>query len=536
VVLVALCVGQALGAPVPISWVTEDVNGDGRPDHRGQGAEIVGIVTAPDSLFDIRYTDIYVQDTSAGVDVFSFTLQNADLGDSVDVTGTVDWYKGKTELSGATVTLITKGRQVPEPKTLTCAQMNTEAHEGELVRLVGITTSALVLAGDATYDLTDTTGTTQLRVDAQTAIPGFICIPDTFTLVGIKSQYASDTTQPLTGYQLQPRYRSDFSRSATDLPLRTIKEIQQPGSDGVTPVLVDSTVRVRGRVTGPAYVFTSGNSKSLYVQDETQGVNVYGCEYPAEQAARLDSVGDEWELVGKVAEYNGLTELSYGAMWIFDSLAVPVVPQLLPFNVGLTEAMESNLLTVEGTIVQEPVRSGSGYNMVIKNGTPAIAVRIGDPSGIPVQWMTKGREIRVTGIGGQYCSSPPYTTGYQILPRFLSDIIDTTGAFPPVARLVLDSVAPNPFCPALGQAATVFVNSPSSGFRMTVEVYDMEGRLVRTLLDNGPGGYHDLKWDGTDELSRPKSAGIYLVSVRGAGSDGKSQTVTRPVVLAIKLN
>jgi hypothetical protein len=532
----ALALGLASAEVVPIRWVTEDLNNDGKPDHRGQMVDVTGIVTAPDSVFDQGYTDIYVQDTSGGVNVFSFTLRNADLGDSVLVSGEVDWYRGKTEVSGASVTLITKARPVPEPRLLTCAELNREAHEGELVRLAGVTVSSLLMGGNANYTLSDSTGQTALRVDGNTEIPGFVCTPDTFTLVGIKAQYTSDTTKPLTGYQLMPRYRSDFSATALTLAIRTVAEAQQPGGDGVTPVLLDSFIRVRAVITGPASVFTTGSGKSLYVQDSTQGINVYGCSLRVEEAPWLDSAGVELNVVGRVSEYNGLTELTGGAMWLGDTARVQVAPKVLPFNVGLTEDMESDLLSVVGDIVQPPVRSGSGYNMTIKNGTPAVAVRIGDGTGIPVSWMTKGRRIRVTGIGGQYDSDEPYTSGYQILPRFLSDITDTTGAFPPTARLVLDSVAPNPFCPALGQAAAVHVNSPTSGYRMTVDIYDLEGRHIKSLLGNGPGGYHDLKWDGTDELGRPGPAGIYLVSVKGSGRDGKTDVVTRPVVLALKLN
>jgi hypothetical protein len=531
-----LALGVVVGEVVPIATAIEDLNNDGKPDRRGDSVTITGVVIAPDSLFDTRYTDIYVQDVTAGVNVFSFDLQNADLGDSVMVTGVIDWYRGKTEVSDAVLTLVARNRPLPEPRVINCSEMNVEAHEGELVRLTGITTSALVLAGDNNYDIQDSSATTQMRIDAQTELPGFICMPDTFTLTGVKGQYASDTTRPLTGYQLLPRYRTDFSRSAGDLPVRSVRAVQHPGSDAVTPLLLDSVVRIRARVTGPAYVFTSGTSKSLYVQDSSQGINVYGCDAPTSEEALLDSLGIEWEVVGKVTEYNGLTELSYGAMWVRDTEVVTVVPQLLPFNTGLNENMESNLLEVVGDIVQSPTRSGSGYNMTIRNGTPAIAIRIDDGTGINTSWMSRGRRIRVIGIGGQYDNEEPYNSGYQLLPRFSEDISDTSGAFPPASALQLDSIVPDPFCPQLGQVATIHVNSPTSGYRVTVALYDLEGRLVKELLSAGPGGYHDLKWDGTDALSRSVPAGIYIVNVKASGPSGKTEIISRPVVLALKLN
>jgi hypothetical protein len=511
------------------------LNNDGKPDRRGQSVMITGVVTAPDSLFDDRYTDIYVQDTSGAANVFSFTLQNADLGDSVNVSGVVDWYRGKTEVSSATVTVIAHERALPEPRVIDCRAANLEAHEGELVRVTGITTSAIILSGNANYPVMDSAATAQMRIDAQTKIPGMICVSDTFTLTAIKGQYASDTMSPFGGYQLMPRYRSDFSRSASDLPILPIESVQVAGPDGVTPRRLGQMVRVQGWVIGPAYVFTSG-AKSWYLQDSTAGVNIYGGSYDTARVALLDTVGAHWEVLGTITEYNGLTEMANGVMVLVDTARWVIPPKVLPFNVGITENMESDLVSVVGDVVQTAYHSGGGYNMTIQNGSAAIALRINDMTGINVGWMTKGRRIRVTGIVGQYDSSDPFTTGYQLMPRFSSDVRDTSSAFPPTERLVIDTITPNPFVRELGQAASIQINSPTTGYRLYVSVYDMEGRLIRDLLSNGPGGYYDLKWDGTDNLGRPKPAGIYLVNVKASRGDGQTEILTRPVVMAVKLN
>jgi hypothetical protein len=535
VILSTVLVLVAGAQVIPIRQAIEDADRDGKPDRRGQQVTVTGIVIAPDSVFDTRYTDIYIQDTSAGVNVFSFTFQNADLGDSVLVSGQVDWYRGKTEISNATVTILASGRQLPEPRSLTCAAMNGEQYEGELVRISGVRISSLFLQANTNYALEDSTGTTQVRIDADTKIAGFVCYPDTFTIVGIKSQYTSDSTQPLTGYQLLPRFRTDFSASATSIPLRTIAEVQDPGPDGVTPRLLNSWVRVQGRVTGPARVFTTGSSPSLYIQDQTRGVNVYNCAAPPDQSRFLDSLGVELAVVGKVTEYNGLTEIAGGAIWVTDSTPVPVLPRYLPFNTPLTEMMESDLLSVVGDVISAPVRSGSGYNLTLKNGTPAIAIRINDNASIPVNWIETGRRLRITGIVGQYDYEEPFNTGYQLMPRFPADIYDTTAAFPPAERLTVDSIFPNPFSPAENQVLTIQLNSPRTGYRLTVEIYDLKGRRVRTLLQNALGGYYDLKWDGSDDRLRALPAGIYLLNIRAATGTGTTETLTRPIAVAVKL-
>ncbi|MEO0073787.1 MAG: FlgD immunoglobulin-like domain containing protein, partial [candidate division WOR-3 bacterium] len=242
-------------------------------------------------------------------------------------------------------------------------------------------------------------------------------------------------------------------------------------------------------------------------------------------------LGDSVVVAGVVDQYNGKTELSSATITTVARNRTVPSPQLVPFNYPLTERHEGRLLLVVGDVVQAPVRSGSGSNIVIKNGTPAIAIRVNDPTGIDLSWVTVGRRIRFIGIGGQYDPKEPYNSGYQLMPRFQTDLYDTTAAFEPAERLQIDTVTPNPFVPRQGQVLTIQVNSPRS-FRLTVELYDLEGRLVKELLSNGPGGYYDLKWGGTDRLGRPLPAGIYLLAIRGSTGSGQTEVISRPIALA----
>jgi hypothetical protein len=95
---------------------------------------------------------------------------------------------------------------------------------------------------------------------------------------------------------------------------------------------------------------------------------------------------------------------------------------------------------------------------------------------------------------------------------------DTSGAFVPSDRLVIDSISPNPFSPARGEVAGIALTAPSDS-RVTVTVLDMDGRVVRELLRESTGQKSGpLFWDGTDDLTRPQPAGIYLLNVRAVRS------------------
>jgi hypothetical protein len=89
------------------------------------------------------------------------------------------------------------------------------------------------------------------------------------------------------------------------------------------------------------------------------------------------------------------------------------------------------------------------------------------------------------------------------------DLLDSTltGAPPDrVSRLALHQCRPNPFNPR----TEIRFETPSAG-RATLRIYDVAGRLVRTLVneDLEPGS-HQRVWDGTDQRGGRVGSGVYL--------------------------
>ena len=86
--------------------------------------------------------------------------------------------------------------------------------------------------------------------------------------------------------------------------------------------------------------------------------------------------------------------------------------------------------------------------------------------------------------------------------------VDDAGAAP----LLQDPVAyPNPFA---GETTLSF-DLPRAG-AVSVSLYDLQGRLVRTLLDGAPlaSGSRELVWDGRDDSGRSTANGVYLCRVQ----------------------
>jgi len=81
------------------------------------------------------------------------------------------------------------------------------------------------------------------------------------------------------------------------------------------------------------------------------------------------------------------------------------------------------------------------------------------------------------------------------------------------ATLSLQAVGPNPF----GVSTRIAFGLPQSS-SVELGVYDMSGRLVRTLLSGSmDAGYHSLSWDGRGDVEQRVPAGVYFYKLNADG-------------------
>ncbi len=322
-----------------------------------------------------------------------------------------------------------------------------------------------------------------------------------------------------------------------------ISEVQKPGPDGFTSLMEGLTVTVEGIVSGPDQYFTSSTAStaSWYLDDGTGGVNVYG------GTKGQFVLGRRAVVTGRVTEYNGVTEVASSAAQIalWDWAGQPVAPRAMIYDQLLGESIEGQLVSVEGIISGTPAYAGGGYNMVIRNGNAPIAVRIVEVSGFDLSPLTYGTKIRVTGIASQYDKDPLYNSGYQLVPRFAQDYFYNGVLYPPDIEVLVDSIAasasaefvsikPNPFSPELGQVAVIEINAPADQ-RLTLRIYDLKGRLVKTCLNNVPGGHQYYYWTGKDDMYRRANIGMYIAHLRSVTDKGAISDKTKIVVLGTPL-
>jgi phosphatidylserine/phosphatidylglycerophosphate/cardiolipin synthase-like enzyme len=219
--------------PIVVVHVNDASGVQASPYAVGAEATVTGIVTA--NLSSTR-TDIYLQDGTAGIDIFSSSLPpfTPQPGDSMTITGSILQFRGLAEIQAdfTQFTLHASGRPVPDPMVLTCADVNatfrpdyTEPNEGRLVRINGVTYNL------ATSTITDATGTTNVFIP-NTYPP----VPSVFDVIGILKQFKPGTPAPgppyTTDYEISPRTPDDIIAHPGPIILTT------PYEDNIQPTSV----------------------------------------------------------------------------------------------------------------------------------------------------------------------------------------------------------------------------------------------------------------------------------------------------------
>ena len=95
---------------------------------------------------------------------------------------------------------------------------------------------------------------------------------------------------------------------------------------------------------------------------------------------------------------------------------------------------------------------------------------------------------------------------YYLLAWLDTGLVSGTEDLPDVRRITV-SVHPNPFNPS----TTIAFELPRAA-EVSLDIYDLQGRLVRRLLDETTHiqGSHKQVWDGRDGAGRATSSGVYF--------------------------
>jgi hypothetical protein len=84
----------------------------------------------------------------------------------------------------------------------------------------------------------------------------------------------------------------------------------------------------------------------------------------------------------------------------------------------------------------------------------------------------------------------------------------------------------NPF--VAGERTTAVMQLPEGG-RVTLRIYDLEGDLVRTVVDEDVSGTTNRSWDGLSDFGDYVGSGIYIYTFRYVDTSGESRVIRKPI-------
>lgn len=157
---------------------------------------------------------------------------------------------------------------------------------------------------------------------------------------------------------------------------------------------------------------------------------------------------------------------------------------------------------------------------VLDSGFHAISVRFyekGVYEGIELWWLKPGSGVSdIPYYGTNFHGIPPTfnaNTNWELVPTavmYPAIPVSIAGDFPiPPEKLTLHQNYPNPF-----NGATTIEFSLANPATVRLQIFDIQGKLIKTLIDNRLGsGTHQSHWQGQDHADNSVASGVYFYQI-----------------------
>jgi hypothetical protein len=270
-----------------------------------------------------------------------------------------------------------------------------------------------------------------------------------------------------------------------------------------------------------------------YVQDNTAGVAVFYNDFSA-----AVKIGDSVIVTAKLTQFNGLTELSFtptGCSFTRIDSNKTVVPieinllQLTTQDFTGVEPYEGRLFRVNNvTTTATGVWAYTNYPLTDITGTYAGVLRIDNNTNLIGTSIPTGT-FSLVGAGSQFKVGAPYQGGYQMLPRFTSDLI--LGAGPNILNPPLEtaisgtSVTISWTTQNASDSKILYMRSDSNYqpvvFTDSVSNATLTNNHTITINNLRPGKIYYMKASSTNGSGTSLSPGNYFSTSSAPSSTGK---------------
>lgn len=206
---------------------------------------------------------------------------------------------------------------------------------------------------------------------------------------------------------------------AGDPPLETLSAVRRDADRDRTPDRVDQRVRVRGVLASTPGTHDVRGS-TAYLLDQETGVGLYAPN------GRLKGfkAGELVEVVGEVGSFNGAEQIRVERITRRGTRPLPT-PVAVEIPALHGESHAGRIVRVRGTLrvaADEEMRR----RFSVAQGKAVIPLYLPEPihesPRFSLTARDEGREVEVVGFASQFDREPPYTSGYQLVPRSAADI------------------------------------------------------------------------------------------------------------------
>jgi diguanylate cyclase (GGDEF)-like protein len=206
---------------------------------------------------------------------------------------------------------------------------------------------------------------------------------------------------------------------AGDPPLETLSAVRRDADRDRAPDRTDQRVRVRGVLASTPGTHDVRGSTAYLVDHET-GVGLYA----PNGRLKGSKAGELVEVVGEVGSFNGAEQIRVERVTRLGTRPLPA-PVAVEVPALYGESYAGRIVRVRGTLRvarDEEVRR----RFSLAEGTAVIPLYVPEPihesPRFPLTIRDEGREVEVVGFASQFDREPPYTSGYQLVPRSSADI------------------------------------------------------------------------------------------------------------------
>lgn len=225
-----------------------------------------------------------------------------------------------------------------------------------------------------------------------------------------------------------------------ELPISTVRG---NNTNGIPDSMDKYPVILRGIVLGTDQD-ASVNGIRFTIYDKSTGTNGIQVNSNKNWNNYIVKEGDSVLVQGKIGNFNGLADIDNLDTFIKLGTSVAKAPRVVT---NLNESTESDLVRLNNLTFVSGTWPGtdSSKTIIVKDGSGAqFDIRIQNTGGIFGSVSLFTGNFSIIGIGGQFDNAPIKSSGYQLMPRFKSDIISNPTSINSIEHLNSISIYPNP--------------------------------------------------------------------------------------------